>query len=599
METVANKTDVSTMPIISDMIKKANVTTISTAKIRLNPKNYRKVYDEKALLAFSGQIKKNGILSSLVLRPTSKNMFELVAGERRYRAAQMIGLMELPARVVELTDEQVLEIQLDENMQRENPHPLDEARAIRLMLDSGKNIEEISLRLGKSKGLIYNRIKLSELIEPIQEMFMANILTLQAAIEISELSIESQAQFYDRRCKKWKAEGFNLRGLSDQLKEFKFNLQNAPFDTKDASLLEDAGACTNCPYNSETLKSLFPEMTKGAICNNISCYKTKCIVSLERTVQLITKSNAPQVLITAYNPTSIEEIVLEKFPALSELPRKNNYEVNMCKMPSPPKKRDFQKATKESGEKIFDEKGYMQAIEEFKTKKDEFKVSLETGKIKSALYICSNTANFVYYHAVKPGNTADGPTAKEVQQAIKEGNATAELLKQEIVRLETREKRAKELDREKVQLSVHAAFTEQNQGLTKVKALTKADQACAKWIVFMSMGYQQKQVAIKQLFPKLKDFYQLDRDKKFQEISKLSDKQFAYIIRLVLAGMPDSKMPRVDTSYFLYQAALESGVDLQTIEKDQEEKAKVREERTKERIADLQNQIKTLAKIKK
>lgn len=599
METLANKIDIKTIPAISDITKQGSLTHIPISKIRLNPKNYRKVFDEKALSELAEQLKQHGILSSLMLRPASKGTFEVVVGERRFRAAKIAGLKEVPARVVELTDDQVLEVQLDENMQRENPHPLDESAAIRLMLDAGMSIEEISLRLGKSKGLIYNRIKLSELIQPIQEMFMSNILTLQAAIEISELSIESQEQFFERSCKKWKTEGFNLRGLSDQLRAFKFNLQNAPFDTKDTTLFEDAGACSNCPYNSETLKSLFPEMTKGAICSNISCYKTKSTVSLERSIKLITQSNSPQILITAYNPTSIEEAVLQKFPALLELPRKSSYEVNTCKMPSPPKKKDFQKTTKESGEKVFDEKGFMQAMEEFKTKMDEFKVRLETGKIKSGLYLNTNTANLVYYHAVKFGNTSDGPTAKEVQQAIKEGNATPELLKQEIVRLEAREKRAKELDREKVQLSVHTAFSEQNRELKTIKALTKADQASAKWIIFLALGYKEKEMAIKQLFPQLKNFYQLDMDKKFQEISKLSDKQFAYMIRLVLVGMPDSKQPRFDTSYFLYQDALESGIDLQTIEQEQQEKAKVREERTKERIKDLQKQIKALAKKSK
>src|SRR5690606_20856475 len=107
-----------------------------------------------------------------------------------------------------------------------------------------------------------------------------------------------------------------------------------------------------------------------AICSNISCYKTKSTVSLERSIKLITQSNSPQILITAYNPTSIEEAVLQKFPALLELPRKSSYEVNTCKMPSTPKKKDFQKTTKESGEKVFDEKGFMQAMEEFKTKMD-------------------------------------------------------------------------------------------------------------------------------------------------------------------------------------------------------------------------------------
>lgn len=105
------------------IIKDAEYKQVSTADIDFSPLNYRKYFSEDALQQFAEELKQHGIISPLTLRPHPAGRYELVAGERRLRAARIAGLPAVPAAIVSLTDEQVIEIQLSENLQRENPPP--------------------------------------------------------------------------------------------------------------------------------------------------------------------------------------------------------------------------------------------------------------------------------------------------------------------------------------------------------------------------------------------------------------------------------------------------------------------------------------------
>ena len=182
--------------------------------------------------------------------------------------------------IVSLTDEQVIEIQLSENLQRENPHPLHEAQGIGQMQSTGKTIDEIAARLGKSKQFVYTRLKLLSLINDFQEMVLANVISLQEALQIGTLSGESQTEFFTEHCSKWKKQkDFRLFNLDYYLNHYRYDLKKAPFNTMDKNLVPEAGACTGCPSNSAALKSLFPEMAKQSVCSNKECYnnKARCI----------------------------------------------------------------------------------------------------------------------------------------------------------------------------------------------------------------------------------------------------------------------------------------------------------------------------------
>ncbi len=578
---------------ISAIIGNADLSKVPITKIRLNPNNYRKFYEEKSIQDFAEQLKQHGILSSLLVRPIDKDKYELVVGERRFRAAQIAAFTDVPAKIVELTDEQVLEIQLDENMSREDPHPLDEALAIRMMQDFGYNIEEISLRLGKSKGLIYNRIKLSELNQEFKQMFMDNVLNIQTATELAGLDTDSQTDFFENYCKDWEKEGVDLDDCYRWLNQYKLNLEKAPFDIKDKKLIEKAGACTDCPYNSATINSLFPEMEKSSVCSNKKCFWSKCSMALENSITAILQSEQIDVLATPYKLSEIETAALEKFPDLQELPCEEFYDLHRCSMPDQPKKETF------IVDKKLDNEKFTEAMTAYKSKLKDFKFLLESGDVKKGLRIYSNTATLFYYYIAKSKGNSIGITAKEVQEAKKNGTATPELLQQEIERIEKKEKRDKELDEIKIFEKLHKSFIDEYKNIKNTAALTKADQVAARWIIMECLPYSIKQNVVKALFPKAESFSLLDKVKQYQAVAKLTDKQFAYLIRMVLSGLSESKNPDFATSHFLYNVAVDAGMDVKAIEAEQGEIAKIRQKRVAERIADVNSDIDKLLKTKK
>ncbi|MNJ95334.1 Chromosome-partitioning protein Spo0J [compost metagenome] len=580
------KNNPNTKQVIADIISKGTLSQLPISSLRLNPQNYRKFYAAKSLDDFAQQLKRHGILSSLIVRAVDKDNYELVVGERRYRAAQIAGITEIPVKIVELTDEQALEIQLDENMSRENPHPLDEALAIRQMQDFGYNIDEISLRLGKSKGLIYNRIKLSELNKKFKQMFMNNVLNIQTATELAGLDPDSQEEFFENYCQDWEKEGFDLDNCYRWLNQYKLNLDKAPFDINDKSLLEKAGACTNCPYNSATLNSLFPEMERSSICRNKNCFTTKCSISILNAIGAILKSGHIEMLVTPYKLSEIEASALEMFPDLHELPCKEYYDIDCYKMPEQPRKEEFMI------DKKLDKQAFNDAITAYKSKLKDFEFLLESRDVKKGLRINGNSATLLYYYATKSKGNSGGVSAKDVQEAIKNGTITPDLLQQEITRLEGKELRAKEIDQDKIQAKLHELFILENSNLKNTTALTKADQVAARWIIMECLPYTIKEDVLKTLFPKASSFSMLDKVKKYQAVAKLTDKQFAYLIRMVLSGLSESKNPSFATSYFLYNSAIDAGMDVKAIEAEQEEIAKNRQKRVEERITDVNRQIK-------
>jgi ParB family chromosome partitioning protein len=128
------------------------------------------------------------------------------------------------------------------------PHPIDEAKGIGQMQQHGKTIDEIAIRLGKSKQFVYSRIKLLSLIESFQEMFYAGSITLQDALQIATLLNASQTEFFKDQCGDWKKnKNFQLYNLGGCLNRYRYDLKHAPFNTKGKKLVPDVGACTTCP----------------------------------------------------------------------------------------------------------------------------------------------------------------------------------------------------------------------------------------------------------------------------------------------------------------------------------------------------------------
>ncbi len=154
-----------------------NVQEIDIKKIVANEKQPRRGFDESKLEELADSMKQHGVLQPVILRKKG-NKYELVAGERRWRAAAKAGIEKIPAIVRELNDSAVLVIALMEHLQREDLNPIEEAMAYKsLMDDFGLTQEELSKRVGKSRSQIANTVRLLNLDKEIQDLVYENKLT--------------------------------------------------------------------------------------------------------------------------------------------------------------------------------------------------------------------------------------------------------------------------------------------------------------------------------------------------------------------------------------------------------------------------------------
>ncbi len=158
--------------------KKDNKNTIDINLIKSNSEQPRKVFDDEKIIELAESIKNNGIIQPIILQKESKDQYIIVAGERRWRAAKLIGLKEVPAIILELTDKEVLEISLIENIQRQDLNSIEEAVAYKkLISEFNLTQEELSKRIGKSRVTITNTLRLLNLNENVQQYLIEGVIS--------------------------------------------------------------------------------------------------------------------------------------------------------------------------------------------------------------------------------------------------------------------------------------------------------------------------------------------------------------------------------------------------------------------------------------
>lgn len=153
---------------------------VPVEKIHPNPNQPRRQFSEESLAELARSIREKGIIQPLILRasPTVPGDYEIVAGERRWRAAQLARLHEVPAIVRELDDAEVLEVAIIENIQRDDLNPIEEASGYRALMDRfGHSQEQIAEALGKSRSHVANLLRLLQLPEEVQAMVREGVLT--------------------------------------------------------------------------------------------------------------------------------------------------------------------------------------------------------------------------------------------------------------------------------------------------------------------------------------------------------------------------------------------------------------------------------------
>lgn len=287
-----------------------------------SPQNTRRTTDRLNLKQLTESIRQQGVLQPILVRQISAAngspaQFQIVAGERRWRAAQKAGLTEIPAQIKTLDETEALSAQIVENLQREDVHPLDEAEGfLRLQTEQQLSLKEIAARVAKDVRYVARRLSLTNLILEARNDFQAAQLTLAHALEIARLAPEMQpyalAACYEPTFavpieddEEMIEEPRLARPVAVLLEWLKtnvyLNLNEAPFAMDDARLHEDGLTCLACPQRSGFNQSLFADIQGRDTCLNPICFqaKVKTLVNLRKS-EIETKTKKTTTLISAF-----------------------------------------------------------------------------------------------------------------------------------------------------------------------------------------------------------------------------------------------------------------------------------------------------------
>ena len=186
-------------------------------KIVANPYQPRIEFNQESLMDLAQSIRENGLIQPVTLKKKD-GYYEIIAGERRYRACQMIGMTEIPANVMDVQESQMAALALVENIQREDLSAIEEAKAfVQIMKVSGCTQSELALKLGKSQSAIANKIRLLNLSENVQNAVSSKIITERHARSLVGMDEKKQQEMLDKIVKK----GLNVSQTENLIKQEK------------------------------------------------------------------------------------------------------------------------------------------------------------------------------------------------------------------------------------------------------------------------------------------------------------------------------------------------------------------------------------------
>lgn len=208
---------------IVETASKDEIIELDLSELRVNPYQPRKIFDDEALKELSESIKEHGVFQPIIVKKSIKG-YEIVAGERRVRASKLAGLTKIPAIIRDFTDEQMMEIALLENLQRENLTAIEEAIAYKSLLENlNLTQEELSKKVGKSRSHITNILGLLRLPNDIQELVNNSKISMGHARILSKLDDENQMR---EMANKIINENISVRGIEELTTTDKFKRKN-------------------------------------------------------------------------------------------------------------------------------------------------------------------------------------------------------------------------------------------------------------------------------------------------------------------------------------------------------------------------------------
>lgn len=313
-----------------------NLTMVALANIQPSAYNPRKHYAEESLAELAESIRQQGVLQPIKVRPLAEpDRYEIVFGERRYRAAQIAGLAEIPVTIAAYSDEEAEEIAITENLHREDVTPIEEANAYQRLIDSGRHdVSTLAILFGKCENYIRSRLKFTALIPEIAELMTAESISIGVANEICRYGEDIQREVYEQHLKCAGGYGSWLGMKATEIAEaiqhhYTNNLEHYSFDKS---------VCALCPSNTNHLL-LFSDGGCGN-CTNRKCLAEKVTSHIvDEAVKAV--ENDPHIVLShgkyCYNSEAVNRLkgmgyevaatdYVTRFPKLDETPDAEDYD---------------------------------------------------------------------------------------------------------------------------------------------------------------------------------------------------------------------------------------------------------------------------------
>ncbi len=555
----------------------------------------RKFFDQKELEDLAISIAQHGVIEPILVRPVA-GRYIIVFGERRWRASNIAmasnsDITTIPCMVREMTDEEAQELQITENLQRHDPHPMEEATAFEKML-ARYDVKGISVRMGRSAKYVATRLQFNSLISGFQELFFKGFIDFSDALKISMINPDIQETIYSERIDEdWREqEDFEIGNLSWYINNNKSNnLDKATFKTEDETLYPEMGACGKCPHNSSNTLELFIDEKNGRRCKMPECFTIKTNKAFSQKIEAAVKE--PDVLLvcnTSYINSSEQykidvaketgALVLTKSQDFSTI---DNEPLKTWEEYKEENDDDYGDWDSETDEFVPDEKllrkAYSQYTTEWEADQKDLQVKRATGKIKKA-FVVAGPDEGAYIEIVLSDKKANSTSISGAGE-------------DEADKILTRERRAIELDGEKIWEKVRVLASKDKDGFLNITTpLSKIESRAAAMAIYDSLGYQEKEY--------FREEYLKLEDKGYNDISfaekleKQTDKQFEKSMSLLLRLLISGKLFDMGKSHLCsnsrnmgYKVTQEYFPDeVQTINIEQEEIATKRAARVKQRI---------------
>ena len=396
-----------------------NIVSVALANIQPSNYNPRKHFDETSLAELAESIRQQGVLQPVGVRPLADtDRFEIVFGERRYRASLMAGLEEIPAIVLNVSDETAEEMAVTENLQRQDVNPIEEANAYQKLIESGRHdVQSLAVQFGKNENYIRTRLKFVSLIPEIALLLEQEELTISVASEICRYGEDIQREVYEKHLKEDAMSYNSWRGMkaSDMAKKIE---QQYTTDLSRYSF--DKTLCLSCPHNTNNMM-LFCEGGCGNCSNRTCLAEMNTSFLVEKAVQLMEQYPSVSLCHQEYN---YDEATVESLSAMGyEVERLKTYATAYPEQPEAPEKEEYD-TTEEYEEAT---KEYEQDLNDYKAECEEIDSQIEAGETSLYIRIERNDIDLCYMRNVASADETVQEQLSPMQKLVKQDKRNKEI----------------------------------------------------------------------------------------------------------------------------------------------------------------------------